>query len=60
MAQNDVGSLLVYDKDKAGPGGEVPTSIDACVGIVTERGAHSNSVGQVDYEQCIMVVWCAA
>jgi hypothetical protein len=38
MAQNDVGSLLVYDKDKAGPGGEVPTSIDACVGIVTERG----------------------
>jgi CBS domain-containing protein len=37
MSQNDVGSLLVYDKDKAGPGGEVPTSIDACVGIVTER-----------------------
>jgi hypothetical protein len=41
MSQNDVGSLLVYDKDKAGPGGEVPTSIDACVGIVTERGERS-------------------
>lgn len=38
MAQNDVGSLLVYDKDKAGPAGEVPKTIDACVGIVTERG----------------------
>ncbi|KAF6261831.1 hypothetical protein COO60DRAFT_724757 [Scenedesmus sp. NREL 46B-D3] len=37
MAQNDVGSLLVYDKDKAGPDGEVPTSIAACVGIITER-----------------------
>eukprot|EP00878_Enallax_costatus_P022158 GHUV01023498.1.p1 GENE.GHUV01023498.1~~GHUV01023498.1.p1 ORF type:complete len:237 (+),score=66.88 GHUV01023498.1:83-712(+) len=37
MAAGDVGSLLVYDKDKAGPGGEVPTSISSCVGIVTER-----------------------
>lgn len=40
MAKNDVGSLLVYDKDKVGPGGEVPKNIDACVGIITERGAH--------------------
>jgi CBS domain-containing protein len=37
MAANDVGSLLVYDKDKAGPGGEFPTTVDACVGIITER-----------------------
>lgn len=38
MAANDVGSLLVYDKDKAGPGGNFPTTVDACVGIITERG----------------------
>jgi hypothetical protein len=38
MAANDVGSLLVYDKDKAGPGNEVPQTVDACVGIITERG----------------------
>lgn len=37
MAGNDVGSLLVYDRDKAGPGGAVPTSVEACVGIITER-----------------------
>eukprot|EP00878_Enallax_costatus_P007392 GHUV01007741.1.p2 GENE.GHUV01007741.1~~GHUV01007741.1.p2 ORF type:complete len:153 (+),score=54.43 GHUV01007741.1:612-1070(+) len=37
MASNDVGSLLVYDKDKVGPGGEVPKNLDACVGIITER-----------------------
>lgn len=37
MAKNDVGSLLVYDKDKVGPGGEVPKNVDACVGIITER-----------------------
>lgn len=36
MASNDVGSLLVYDKDKAS-GGHIPTSADACVGIITER-----------------------
>jgi len=38
MAANDVGSLLVYDKDRAGPGGSIPNSVDACVGIITERG----------------------
>lgn len=38
MASNDVGSLLVYDKDKAGPGGDIPQTVDACVGIITERG----------------------
>jgi hypothetical protein len=43
MAANDVGSLLVYDKDKAGPGGDVPTKVDACVGIITERGAEQHS-----------------
>lgn len=37
MAANDVGSLLVYDKDRAGPGGSIPNSVDACVGIITER-----------------------
>eukprot|EP00879_Flechtneria_rotunda_P000203 GHRR01000275.1.p1 GENE.GHRR01000275.1~~GHRR01000275.1.p1 ORF type:complete len:210 (+),score=66.31 GHRR01000275.1:644-1273(+) len=37
MAENDVGSLLVYDKDRMGPKGEIPTSVDACVGIITER-----------------------
>ncbi|KAF8058331.1 CBSX3 [Scenedesmus sp. PABB004] len=37
MAENNAGSLLVYDKDKAGPGGAIPTSVDACVGIITER-----------------------
>lgn len=38
MASNDVGSLLVYDKDKVGPGGAIPQTVDACVGIITERG----------------------
>ena len=38
MAANDVGSLLVYDKDKAGPDGAIPQLVDACVGIITERG----------------------
>jgi hypothetical protein len=38
MAANDVGSLLVYDKDKAGPKGDIPQTVDACVGIITERG----------------------
>ena len=38
MAANDVGSLLVYDKDRAGPKGDIPQTVDACVGIITERG----------------------
>eukprot|EP00775_Hariotina_reticulata_P013612 gene13612-13737_t len=37
MAQNDVGSLLVYDKKRVGADGKVPTSVEACVGIITER-----------------------
>jgi CBS domain-containing protein len=37
MAANDVGSLLVYDKDKTAPGGDIPTNVEACVGIITER-----------------------
>jgi hypothetical protein len=38
MAENDVGSLLVYDKKRVGADGKVPTSVEACVGIITERG----------------------
>lgn len=45
MAANDVGSLLVYDKDKAGPGNEVPQTVDACVGIITERGRYPFFLG---------------
>lgn len=37
MAENDVGSLLVYDKDARLEGGEIPTTVSACVGIITER-----------------------
>jgi hypothetical protein len=41
MAENDVGSLLVYDKDARLEGGEIPTTVSACVGIITERGARA-------------------
>jgi CBS domain-containing protein len=44
MAANDVGSLLVYDKDKAGPKGDIPQTVDACVGIITERDYLKNII----------------
>lgn len=49
MAENDVGSLLVYDKKRVGADGKVPTSVEACVGIITERGeqpSNYNRLGQ--------------
>lgn len=40
MAKNNIGSLLVFDESKLNTSGDAPpiTSVDACVGIVTERG----------------------
>lgn len=52
MAKNDVGSLLVYDKDKVGPDGVIPKSLDACVGIITERGMYTG------YTSSSLACWC--
>jgi hypothetical protein len=37
MAKNNVGSLLVFDKKKVAPH-QPPSSVETCVGIITERG----------------------
>jgi hypothetical protein len=38
MTKSNVGSLLVFDAAKVTPG-SMPTGVQTCVGIVTERGA---------------------
>ena len=38
MTAQNVGSLLVFDAAKVTPG-TMPTGVQSCVGIVTERGA---------------------
>ena len=71
MTKSNVGSLLVFDHAKVTPG-SMPTGVQTCVGIVTERGASCfvsvlllmmtmgggvYFVGLHDVHACVLTLW---